>query len=87
MTPEQFRVLVSLLERVLDRPYTLTDAADWPILIVVGSGLIALICFMWLDLRTVVKDNKTKAERDTEKLWDALRACQHECNKQRKIER
>lgn len=77
MSPEQFNIFMSLLERLANRSYTLTDAADWPVLIVVGTALVGLICFMWLDLRSVVKDNKIEAKKDIETLWNALRTCQN----------
>jgi hypothetical protein len=72
MTPEQIAKLLELLSRIADslaspRPYTLTGASDWPILLVLGGilaimiGLIgALIRLMWSDLRTSMRDNRSE---------------------------
>lgn len=72
MTPEQTAKLLELLSKIADalsvpKVYTLTGAADWPLLIVV-SGIIALmiamigglIKYMWVDLRIGLRDNKVE---------------------------
>lgn len=97
MDPYQFRVLVALLEKLLNRQFTLTSAADWPLLVVVGTALVGLIVFMWVDLRTIVKDNrqdamkeisdvKVHAEKEIDDLWRAMKDCQNECCPRKKNE-
>ena len=70
MTPDQIAKLLELLSRIADalaspRPYTLTGASDWPILLVVSGilalmiGLIgALIRLMWADLRANMREDR-----------------------------
>ena len=95
MTPEQFTQLLSLLKELASKTYTITGAADWPILAIVGGGLVSVIAFMWVDLRSVIKDNRSEWRQELEKqksdndkahdlLWDAHRDCQHECCPRRK---
>ena len=42
--------------------YTITGAADWPILMVMGGALVAIIGFMWVDLRATIKDHRGEWE-------------------------
>jgi hypothetical protein len=79
MTADQFNLLLAALARLTEKPYTLTGAADWPILMVVGGALIAVISFMWVDLRSKIDGNKTDNEKSHDTLWLALRDCQHDC--------
>lgn len=90
MTPEQFAQLMALLEKLADRQYTITGAADWEILIIVMGVLASLVGFMWMDLRTTIKDNrgewreeldrhKHESEKAVEQVWTAIKDCQGDC--------
>jgi len=90
MNPEQFTQLLSLLEKLASRQFTIASAADWPILATVGGALVAVIAFMWMELRSVIKDHRgewrdelekhrEENEKDIKIIWDAYRDCQHEC--------
>lgn len=94
MNVNQFSQLLTLLNQLVSNKYTITGAADWPILVIVGGSLIgvliALIGMMWSDLRTTMKDHKgdwqvalTKHEiadsKELEKLWSAMQHYQEEC--------
>jgi hypothetical protein len=58
MTPDQFNQLLQVLERIASKQYTITGAADWPILLVLGGLLVSVLGFMWHDLRGQLKDHK-----------------------------
>jgi len=91
MNPMQFSEFIEVLERLLARQYTITGAADWPLLLTIGGVLgavlmmlIAIIGFMWRDIRAVVKDNRgewreelmrleAKNEDAHKDLWDELK--------------
>lgn len=90
MNPEQISQLLNLLERIAARNYTLTGAADWPILVAVGGLLIGIIGMMWADLRTSIKESRrewqeamkehrVENEKNSNILWEALRHCQDDC--------
>ena len=93
MEPAQLDRVAAALEKIATKAsatYTLTGAADWEILAVMGGALFVVIGLMWTDLRTNIKDNKAEWQRaikehkeETEKqnqiLWDAMRHCQGEC--------
>lgn len=75
MTPDQFQQLLLVLQKIADKPYTLTGAADWPMLMALGAMISALIGAMWIDLRGNNKDNKDEHG----KLWKAMADCQDDC--------
>lgn len=90
MNPEQFNQLLGALVKLAERPYTLTGAADWPILAAMAGLLIAVIGWMWVDLKATIRDGRSewkteltafKAEHDKEhdRLWQAHRDCQVDC--------
>lgn len=87
MTPEQF---TQLLSAIADRPYTLTGAADWPLLVVLGIGYAGLVGVMWHDLKQAFRDGRTEAQicleqyrkdhaKEHERIELAMRECQEEC--------
>ena len=95
MNPEQFTQLLNLLERLAGKQWTIAGAADWPVLATVGGALVAVIAFMWMDLRSVIKDHRSEwkealdkhsqeNEKDLGLVWNAYRDCQHECCPRRK---
>lgn len=91
MQQEQFSQLLSVLEKLtISNQYTLTGAADWPILAALGAIIFTLIVYVWYDLKATIKTDRTdsyikikeieeKHERDMEKIWQAQKDCQHEC--------
>lgn len=65
MTPDQFEKLLSVLERVsVKQPYTITGAADWPLLLVLGGLIVAVIAFMWRDLKAGYAADKAERQRE-----------------------
>lgn len=98
MTPEQTAKLIELLSKIADalstpKPYTITGAADWPILLVV-SGILAILIgliggmirLMWSDLRLSMRDSKNEwreavaqAKHDEEKEHDLLWSALRDC--------
>ncbi len=87
MTPEQFNALINVLgklqsELAAQGKYTITGAADWPLLTVVGGAVVALVVFMWLDLKAAIKEgrNEWKAElaKEVNLLWSETRKIREE---------
>jgi len=58
--------------------YTLTGAQDWPILLVVGALLVAMISFMWVDLKATFKDHKADNKDEIDTLWNETRSIRQE---------
>lgn len=90
MTPDQFSQLMDLLEQMVNKQYTLTGAADWELLVLLGGMLTAAIAAMWIDLKGTIKDNRGELreellkhvvndERDHERIWSAMKDCQSDC--------
>jgi len=99
MNPEQVEKLLSTLDAIAKgiiapNQYTITGAADWQIIVTLGGALgtilIAVIAFMWVDLRSVVKDNrgewrealtayKTEHKEEHDHIREAMRECQEDC--------
>ncbi|HBA73494.1 MAG TPA: hypothetical protein DCZ63_15265 [Geobacter sp.] len=63
MTPDQFSQLLAMLSKIIEKQYTITSATDWPMLVVLfgcfGTIIVALICFMWVDLGKRYDGQKT----------------------------
>lgn len=83
MTAEQIAQLLKLLEKIADRPFTITQASDWPLFVflsVIGMGMVG---FMWRDigkkLDGALSESKSDNIREHDKLWSALRDCQDDC--------
>lgn len=90
MNPEQFNQLVQLAERIANKQFAITAASDWPILAAVGTILGAIIAFMWIDLKSVIregkdewrsslKESKDENSREHETIWKAMRDCKEDC--------
>ena len=68
MTDDQLPQLISALKQLSDSmahsqmTYTIAGAADYPILMVMGGILVAIIGFMWVDLRATIKDHRVEWE-------------------------
>ncbi len=58
MTTEQFTQLLGAIEKIATRPYALTGAVDWPLLLVLGGLLMAVIGAMWVDFKQAMKDGR-----------------------------
>lgn len=90
MSPEQFAQLLAVLTKLSERPYTLTGAQDWPIMATMAGLLIAVIAWMWVDLKATIKDGKHEAKNELavfkeehkgehDRIWAAHRDCQIDC--------
>lgn len=90
MSPDQFNQLLAALSKLADRPYTLTGAADWPILAFMLVIFIGVIGWMWRDLKATIKDGRQENKADLSEykqthseehknLWQALKDCQGDC--------
>lgn len=90
MTQDQIVELLTLLEKIATRPYTITGAADWQILVVISGVLACVIGLMWTDLKATIKENKSdwkeelrthkeEGDKNINNLWDAMRKCQSDC--------
>lgn len=92
MNPEQISRLLDLLEQIAkkDQTYTITGAADWPILAAIGIIIVALIGAMWNDQRSgmkeyktdllvAIKDVKDDSRDDIDNVWKAMRDCKTDC--------
>lgn len=100
MNPQQIEELLKLLGRIADglskqQMYTLTGAADWPILLVVGGVMLGMIGFMWRDLGNKIESHRKDwkealaahialDDKDHQLLWKAHRECQEDCCKDKK---
>lgn len=60
MSPQQFELLIATLEKLSNRlgTYTITGAADWPILAPVAGLMVAMIAYMWHDLKATLKTDR-----------------------------
>ena len=81
MSPEQVQQIIAALKDIASGPkgYTLTGAADWPLLVIVGAGLVVLLGMMWADLRANIKDNRTEWKSEVNTIWAAMKDCQDDC--------
>lgn len=90
MTTEQFAKLIEAISQLSSKSYTLTSAADWPILVTVGGILFTMIVMMWTDLKNTIKDHRgewqhaidrhtAENEKEIKIIWDAMRECQSDC--------
>jgi len=93
MNEEQFAQLLDTLHTIADgisQTYTLTGAADWPILAVMVGLMVVMVGFMWNDLKSAIKDSDTLIKQELEKevverkeqdnhIWAAMRHCQEDC--------
>lgn len=89
MTPEQITRLLDVLERIASKSqsYTLTGAADWPLLLAIGFVVMALVGFMWRDLRETMQSNKVSAEKDIDNIWNGMRDCKADCCDRARVNR
>lgn len=75
MTTDQFNQLLIVLQKIADKQYTLTGAADWPMLVAMAGLVSVLIGCMWFDLRGGMKENRSEHD----KMWKAMADCQDDC--------
>lgn len=100
ITPAQFEQLIHALQSLAETPstYTITGAADWPMLLVIGGLLLSAIAMMWADLRSKLSNNKSDIDKEISELkanntrshdliWEAMRNCQEDCCPRRKESR
>lgn len=90
MTHEQFIQLLAVLKQLAEKPYTISGASDWPMLITIGGLLMLVIAAMWADLRSKLTDHRALSsaelkefkgvnEKEHDIIWEAMRACQDDC--------
>ena len=90
MSNDQFAQLLALLTKLADKTYTLTGAQDWPILATMAGLLIAVIGWMWVDLKATIREGraewktelttyKTEHDKEHDRIWQAHRDCQLDC--------
>lgn len=67
MTDSQFNEIMTLgktlcdsLAHVITAKYSLSEATDWPLLLILGGIVVALIGIMWKDLKDTIKSDKTE---------------------------
>lgn len=75
LTQEQFQQLLIVLRQIADKQFTITQAADWPMLVAMGGMLAVLLGCMWMDLR----GRFTANDREHDKLWQSQSDCQADC--------
>lgn len=81
MTPEQISLLLKLLERIADRPFTITQATDWPMVVVFFGVFGVAIGLFWRDVGNrfdSMKESLREFKSDDCKAHDAIKA---ECDK------
>ena len=88
MTPEQINALIDAVRSLqggLSAKYTITGAADWPLVTVLGGAIVALVIFMWLALKATIKDGrhewKAELEKEVGMLWREARQIREEHKK------
>ena len=90
MTPEQIAILLRLLEKIADRPFTITQATDWSMLAVLitvlGGILVAATGFFWRDvgrkfdkIECSLKESRVEDIREHSDLWTAYEKCKEVC--------
>jgi len=91
MTPEQIQQIIAALRDIATmKPYTITGAADWPLLLVVGGILVAVLGAMWVDLRSTMREGRCEWQKAVNEhgdeldkqvsiLWQSMRDCQADC--------
>ena len=63
MSPEQFQQVLALFKEISLRPYTITGAADWPLLVALMAIITGLIGVMWADLRKSMAAGESRYQR------------------------
>ena len=74
--PQLIKALTKLaegLEHSSLTKYTITGAADWPILLVVGGLVVGMISFMWVDLKSTFTEHKKDNKGELDLVWAELR--------------
>ena len=90
MTPDQIAMLLKLLEKIADRPFTITQATDWSMLAVLitvlGGILVVATGFFWRDvgkkfdkMENTLIVYRTEDIKMHDTLWAAMKDCQEDC--------
>ena len=81
MNTEQISQLLNLLEKIAakSQAYTITGAADWPILAFGFGFLVVLIAALWGSILAAIKTNKADTQRDVDNIWKGMRDCKNDC--------
>ena len=83
LTPEQFGQLLSLLQKIADKPSTITGMQDWPMLVILFSmfGGISLLMIgggLGYILSKIETDRKENREEHA-RIWQSQADCQDDC--------
>lgn len=86
MTQDQVLLLLKLLEKIADRQFTITQATDWPLIVVFASIMVSMVVFFRQDLKRqfddikeIIKTTKNEDEKQHDLIWAEIRSCQEEC--------
>ena len=63
MTTDQFMKLLEVFENIAAKQYTISQATDWPILVMGGGVIAGLVGFMWRDLKATFNDSVRSLNR------------------------
>jgi len=86
----QYTQLLAVLNRIADRQFTISEAADWPLAVILLGALAVLVSWMWKDMkksfsdiqtgmvehRKEVKGDISRIELQVDEMWRTLRICQ-----------
>lgn len=86
MTHEQFEQLILLLAKIANFQYTLTDAADWPLLVALAGvialclgSIIGLLVYIHKDLKLTIKEKagewKEGLDKEEKERKEAVQLC------------
>ena len=86
MNHEQFEQLLLLLAKIANFQYTLTDAADWPLLVALAGviticlgSIIGLLVYIHKDLKMTIKESrcewKNALSKEIEDRKEAVQIC------------
>lgn len=75
VNPDQFKELIIVLRQLVDKPYTLTGAADWPLLMALAGIIISLIVFNWHSIAKKIDDHQDREDKEHKDIWRAIDDC------------
>lgn len=96
MDPEQFDEIIHIAESIsqsikaMPHTHPITASSDWPLLASMGGIIVALILFIWNDLKTMIRENDKAIARSIDRetsnrkeqnneIWAEIRRCQENC--------
>ena len=79
MTEAQFTQLLQVLKAIAEKQYSITGAADWPMLVFLVALIVGMIGMMWRDLVSRISTDRTESKAEQQRIWSALNDCQDDC--------